>query len=71
MLRTQADTGSQRTPRAPDSPAPYTSRGGGWVLGVIIQGATRNTTVSVRDGGLGEILQVETGGKQTGLGAQR
>lgn len=67
------DTGrhrGQRTPRAPTHRHTYTSRGG-WVLGVIIQGATRNTTVSVKMGVSGEILQVETGGKQTAPRAQR
>lgn len=70
MLRTQADAGARGHPTPPTHRHTYTSRGG-WVLGVIIQGATRNTTVSVKMGDSEKSCRLRPEGKQTGLGAQR
>lgn len=41
------------------------------MLGVIIQGATRNTTVSVKMGDSEKSCRLRPEGKQIGLGAQR
>lgn len=75
MFRTQADTRARAASRVRGHPAPthrhtYTSRGG-WVLGVMIQGATRNTTVSVKMGDSEKSCRLRPEGKQTGLGAPR
>ena len=75
VFRTQADTRARAASRVRGHPAPthrhtYTSRGG-WVLGVMIQGATRNTTVSVKMGDSEKSCRLRPEGKQTGLGAPR
>ena len=75
VFRTQTDTGARAASRVRGHPAPthrhtYTSRGG-WVLGVMIQGATRNTTLSVKMGDSEKSCRLRPEGKQTGLGAQR
>lgn len=67
------ERGATRVRRTPSTPRThrhtYTSKGGR-VLGVIIQGTTQNTTVSVKMGDSEKSCRGRPEGKETGLRVQ-